>query len=78
MDKLYDKFIDDFSEIWYQHILDNPDKPWDYHWLNLNPNINWEIVQSNPDKPWDYYCLSMNKMSKDPFFESKQLSYVLK
>jgi hypothetical protein len=80
----------------------NPDKPWDYHSLSLNPNITWDIVETNQEKPWDYeyisinpnitwnifetftnsdnYCSSIcvNKMSKHPFFQNRQLSYVLK
>jgi hypothetical protein len=35
-------------------------------------------VEANPDKPWNYHNLSCNKMSKDPYFNNKQLSYVLK
>ena len=45
---------------WFQFILDNPDKPWNYHMLSYNPNITWDIVQANPDNPWDYYYLSLN------------------
>jgi hypothetical protein len=38
----------------------NPDKPWNYNGLSLNPNITWEIVCKNPDEPWNYYYLSFN------------------
>jgi len=34
---------------WFQFILDNPDKPWDWMWLSYNPNVTWEIVQNNPE-----------------------------
>ena len=42
---------------WFQYILDNPEKPWDYFELSSNPNITWEIVKANPEKPWDYSLL---------------------
>ena len=64
--------------ITWEIVQSNPDKPWNYKCLSKNQNITWEIVQENPDKPWKYSLLSLNKMSKDPFFENKQLSYVLK
>ena len=64
--------------ITWEIIQSNPDKKWNYNSLSLNPNITWEIVKTNPDKDWSYYLLSSNKMSKDPFFQNKQLSYVLK
>ena len=56
----------------------NPDKKWDYISLSRNPNITWDIVNANPDIEWDYLALSCNKMTKDPFFQNKQLSYILK
>ena len=57
---LYNEFFDDWSEKWFQYILDNPDKHWNYNQLNSNPNITWEIVQDNPDKHWNYNWLSLN------------------
>ena len=38
----------------------NPDKPWDYGQLSINPNITWDIVEANPDKRWNYSWLSAN------------------
>jgi len=57
---LYNKFLDEWSEKWFQFIKDNPNKHWNYIWLCLNPNITWEIVQANQDKPWNYNRLSSN------------------
>ena len=37
------------------------DKPWNFSYLSLNPNITWEIVRDNPDKPWSYYNLINNR-----------------
>ena len=51
---LYDEFLDEWSEEWFQFIKENPDKPWDYYSLSDNQNITWKIVQDNPDNPWDY------------------------
>ena len=45
---------------WFQYILDNPEKDWDYSFLSENPNITWEIVKANPDIDWDYSWLSAN------------------
>ena len=39
---------------WFQFILDNPDKPWNWYGISQNPNITWEIIQENPDKPWEW------------------------
>jgi hypothetical protein len=62
----------------WDEIIANPDKPWDYRQLSKNPTITWDIIEANPDKPWDYFELSFNKMGKEPFFQNKQLTYILK
>jgi len=41
-------------------IKDNPDKPWDWHYLSLNSSITMDNIKDNPDKPWDWEYLSMN------------------
>jgi hypothetical protein len=43
----------------------NPDKPWDWYALSINPNITMEIVEANPDKPWDWIGLSQNIFPKE-------------
>ena len=50
-----------------------PDKPWNYEYLSLNPNITYDIVQKNPDKSWNYYYLSQNLFNKHPFIHKKNL-----
>ena len=35
-------------------ILDNPDKPWDWDGISLNPNITMKDIIDNPDKPWEW------------------------
>jgi hypothetical protein len=56
----YNNILNKWSSQWFQYILDNPDKPWNYIGLSYNPNITWEVVQQNQDKPWDYGWLSYN------------------
>ena len=48
------------SKEWFQYILDNPDKRWDYIELSKNPNITWEMVQAHPHIQWYYSILSSN------------------
>ena len=45
---------------YFNFILANPDKPWNWRQLSRNPNITMEIVSANPDKPWNWYWLSRN------------------
>jgi hypothetical protein len=46
--------------ITWEIVINNPNLPWDYDQLSLNPNITWDIVKNNPDKPWNYDYLSEN------------------
>jgi hypothetical protein len=41
-------------------VKDNPDKPWDWFGLSMNPSMTWDIVVSNPNKPWNWDRLSAN------------------
>ena len=64
----------------------NPDKPWYYYGICFNPNITWDFIESKSKQVcwsysevcWSYSALSANPMKKHPFFQNKQLSYVLK
>ena len=49
-----------FQVQWFKYIEENPDKPWFWDRLSMNPSISWKFVQENPDKPWDWYGLSWN------------------
>ena len=60
MDKIYEETMQEWSATYFQVILDNPDKDWDWYELSKNPNITWEIVQQHPDKPWNWSALSRN------------------
>ncbi len=55
-----EKVKERFQELWFQFILNHPDKPWNWFRLSMNPSINLKIVQDNPDKPWDWSGLSSN------------------
>jgi hypothetical protein len=77
---LYDEFLKEWSELWFQYILDHPEILWDYNRLSYNSNITWDIVQTHADKPWDYNRLSENKMnnSKDLFIRKKHQEWFRK
>ena len=48
------------SNITWDIVKDNPDKPWDWLTLSRNWTITWNIVKDNPDKPWKWLYLSKN------------------
>ena len=50
----YKDLEDEWSQQWFQFILDNSDKPWDWNLLSENPNITWEIIEANHDKEWNW------------------------
>ena len=60
MSHQYRKLEKQWSKHWFQFILNNSNKPWDWDYLSENPNITWEIIQANPDKPWDWGFISGN------------------
>ena len=50
----------EWHERWWQFILDNPDKDWDWYYISENPNITMEFINDHPEKPWDWNDISMN------------------
>ncbi len=50
----------EWHEHWWQFIIDNPDKDWNWLAISKNLNLTMEIILDNPDKPWDWYAISMN------------------
>ena len=46
----YKDLENEWSQYWFQFILDNLDKPWVWKELSYNPNITWDIIESNLDK----------------------------
>ena len=46
------------TNIMWEIVRDNPDKPWDFDVLSNNPNITWEIVRDNLDRSWNFYKFS--------------------
>ena len=60
----YKDLENEWSQYWFQFILDNPDKDWDWSNISHNLNITWEIIQQNPNIHWDRYwqslCVSSN------------------
>lgn len=57
---LYDKFLNEWSNQWFQYILDNPNERWDWYGLSKNPNITWDVIINNFNKPWNMYAICMN------------------
>lgn len=51
-----------WNEHWFQFILRNPDKPWDWEYLSSNPNLTMEFVEKYQDKHWDWDLICANKM----------------
>ena len=58
---LYEEIKSEWCFHWFQYILDNKDKDWNYLMLIQNPNITWDIIQTT-DNPWDdlYWLFSSN------------------
>ena len=46
-------------------IQENPEKPWNWAYIALNPNITFDIIQNSSNKPWSWYVISDNKFSKE-------------
>jgi len=38
----------EWSERWFDFVLDHPDRP-------------WETIEANPEKPWNWYCILQKK-----------------
>ena len=46
-------------------INDNPNKPWSWFNISMNPNITMKFINDNLDKPWDWYWISDNQFTKE-------------
>ena len=46
-----------------------PDKPWNWRWISMNPNITVDFIEKHPDKPWDWEGISMNPNITIDFIE---------
>ena len=44
MSTLKQKIKQQQSLAFWQFVLDNPDKRWNYRLLSVNPNITWEVI----------------------------------
>ena len=58
------KINNKISNKWFQFILENPNKPWNWNSISQNPNITMDIIRENPDKPWDWEYISRNPFAK--------------
>ena len=50
---------------YWNFIQENPDKPWDWRAISMNPNITMDIIRENLDRPWDWYWISHNIFQKE-------------
>ena len=50
----------EWGAIWFQYILDHPEKDWNYEVLCGNPNVTWELIQSYPNLLNNWDCISAN------------------
>lgn len=53
MMNLYNEFLDDWSEKWFQDVLNSQmlqSLNFNYHTLSVNSNISWKIISANLDK----------------------------
>ena len=44
-------------------VISNPDIPWNYNYLSVNPNITWKIINIHPEIPWSLPDIAGNNMS---------------
>ena len=57
---LFGETVSNNSNITWDIIQQNLDKPWTWYGLSFNPNITWNIVQQNPNLGWNWSTLSCN------------------
>jgi hypothetical protein len=46
--------LDEFAEVWFQYILDHPEKPWSWSSLSNNPNVTSELASKHTNLPWHW------------------------
>ena len=56
-----------FNEGFWQFIIDDPNKDWDWLELSRNPNITWEIIRNNPEYSWDFNNINCKKIGKNKY-----------
>jgi hypothetical protein len=52
------------TSITIQYILENIDKPWNWHILSYNGSISYDDIISNPQLKWDYKFIFINPKRK--------------
>ena len=53
-----------------------PEKPWDWFWISMNPNLTMEFIEKNIDKI-NFSCLSQNRLTFENVRIKKKESYLL-
>ena len=59
--KVRDTIQREWQKRWWQFILDNQDKSWDWSMISSNPNLTMKDITERPDKDWNWDCISRNK-----------------
>jgi len=39
-------------------IEKHPEKPWNWLYISMNPNITMEMIEKHPEKPWNWIGIS--------------------
>ena len=50
---IYDGFFEEWTDYFFQFILDNINKEWQFYYLSANPNINFKKIKNYPQYEWD-------------------------
>ena len=79
-EKLKKFYENEFNNGFWNMIIKNPEKRWDWNDISKNPNITWDIIKKNPDKDWNWNLISMNDMKngKEKWIKNKIKIEILK
>ena len=58
--QIRDTVLKEWHERWWQFIICNVDKKWDWYWISCNKGITMKDILDNPDKPWNWEWISSN------------------
>lgn len=43
-----------FADVWFQYVLDHPEKRWSWSALSNNPTATPELASKHPQQPWHW------------------------
>ena len=56
-------------------VIENPEIPWDYQYMSMNPNITWNIISKYPEISWDINYIGYNTMSCPVYRKKYRILY---